>query len=113
MLGPFKTPRDCETESLLDQVPEVVKNPRETVTEFLDGEPLTMPFGDLTVDEGTIVQWLKEVGDYVDKGEIVVEIETDKALVEVEATSEGKLGEIIRKEGEPVKMGERIATIIQ
>ena len=110
---PDETPRDYENPSLLGQKPEVPTNSNETVAEFLDGEPLTMPFGDLTVDEGTIVQWLKEVGDSVEKGEIVVEIETDKALVEVEATTEGKLGEIILKEGEPVKMGERIATIIQ
>ena len=110
---PDETPRDYENPSLLGQKPEVPTNSNETVAEFLDGEPLTMPFGDLTVDEGTIVQWLKEVGDSVEKGEIVVEIETDKALVEVEATTEGKLGEIICKEGEPVKMGERIATIIQ
>jgi len=99
--------------TLSGQKTEVSRISKETNPEYLAGEPLTMPFGDLTVDEGTIVHWLKEVGDLVERGEIVVEIETDKALVEVEATTEGRLGEIIRKEGETVKMGERIATIIQ
>ena len=46
---------------------------------------ITMPFGDLTVSEGTVVAWLKAVGDAVKAGELVAEIETDKAVVEIEA----------------------------
>ena len=50
-----------------------------------DDEPMTMPFGDLTVSEGTVVKWLKAVGDQVKAGELIAEIETDKAVVEIEA----------------------------
>jgi 2-oxoisovalerate dehydrogenase E1 component len=75
------------------------------------GEPLTMPFGDLTVSEGTLVRWLKQVGDAVRAGETVVEIETDKAIVEVEAPCDGTLAHQIEQEGTVVKMGQQIAII--
>ncbi|MGA1286526.1 MAG: lipoyl domain-containing protein, partial [Rubrivivax sp.] len=75
------------------------------------GEPLTMPFGDLTVSEGTLVRWLKQVGDAVRAGETVVEIETDKAIVEVEAPCDGTLAHQIESEGTVVKMGQQIAII--
>ena len=55
------------------------------------GEPITMPFGDLTVSEGTIVRWAKAEGDMVKAGELVAEIETDKAVVEIEAPVAGRL----------------------
>ena len=50
-----------------------------------------MPFGDLTVSEGTVVKWLKAVGDAVKEGELIAEIETDKAVVEIEAPVSGTL----------------------
>ena len=53
--------------------------------ETVSGEPITMPFGDLTISEGKIVRWAKAVGDAVKAGELVAEIETDKAVVEIEA----------------------------
>src|SRR5205823_2614196 len=42
--------------------------------ELADGEPITMPFGDLTISEGKIVRWIKSVGDTVKAGELVAEI---------------------------------------
>jgi 2-oxoisovalerate dehydrogenase E1 component len=75
------------------------------------GEAITMPFGDLTVSEGKIVRWLKKVGDPVKAGELVVEIETDKAVVEVEATATGKLAQILEQAGAVVKMGQQIAVV--
>ena len=50
-----------------------------------------MPFGDLTVSEGTVIKWLKAVGDPVKAGELIAEIETDKAVVEIEAPVSGTL----------------------
>jgi 2-oxoisovalerate dehydrogenase E1 component len=70
-----------------------------------------MPFGDLMVSEGKIVRWLKKVGDPVKAGELVVEIETDKAVVEVEATATGKLAQILEQAGTVVKMGQQIAVV--
>src|SRR5262249_40270969 len=58
-----------------------------------EGEAITMPFGDLTVSEGRIVRWLKSAGDAVKAGEIVAEIETDKAVVEIESPIAGTLAQ--------------------
>jgi 2-oxoisovalerate dehydrogenase E1 component len=76
-----------------------------------DDEPITMPFGDLTVSEGTVVRWLKSVGDPVKAGELVAEIETDKAVVEIEAPVTGILGRIDQPVGAVVAMGGRIGGI--
>jgi 2-oxoisovalerate dehydrogenase E1 component len=80
-------------------------------TSVARGEPLMMPFGDLTVSEGKLIRWLKKVGDRVTAGELVVEIETDKAVVEVEAPCAGKVAQLLEKEGSMVKMGQQIAVI--
>lgn len=70
-----------------------------------------MPFGDLTVSQGTIVNWLKAEGDAVTAGEVVAEIETDKAVIEIEAPIAGTLGPIERKKDEVVPMGGRIGSV--
>lgn len=70
-----------------------------------------MPFGDLTVSEGTLLRWVKKLGETVTAGEPVVEIETDKAVVEVEAPCDGKLVQLLEPEGSVVKMGQQIAVI--
>ena len=70
-----------------------------------------MPFGDLTVSEGKIVRWLKLAGARVAAGEIIAEIETDKAVVEIEAPSAGVLGRIEAEAGAVVPMGGRIGSV--
>ena len=70
-----------------------------------------MPFGDLTVSEGTLVKWLKAVGDAVKEGDVVAEIETDKAVVEIEAPASGTLSAIDQPVGTVVPMGGRIGGI--
>ena len=74
-------------------------------------EPINMPFGDLTVSEGTLVKWLKAVGDQVNEGDVVAEIETDKAVVEIEAPASGTLSAIDQPVGAVVPMGGRIGGI--
>ena len=74
-------------------------------------EPITMPFGDLTVSEGRLVRWLKAVGDAVREGELIAEIETDKAVVEIEAPVSGTLVAIDQPVGAVVPMGGRIGGI--
>lgn len=76
-----------------------------------DDEPVTMPFGDLTVSEGTVIKWRKAVGDAVKEGELVAEIETDKAVVEIEAPVSGTLAVIDQPVGAVVPMGGRIGGI--
>jgi len=63
------------------------------------------------MQEGTLVRWLKSVGDDVSLGESVAEIETDKAVVEFESTAEGVLLELLVEEGTTVAVGESIATV--
>lgn len=71
--------------------------------------PVEMPrFGPDEVD-GRINAWLKEVGDSVQRGEPIAEIETDKAIMELESLSSGTLVEIIRQVDEVVPIGEVIA----
>lgn len=82
-----------------------------TAADVLPGEPITMPHGDLTVTEGTLVNWRKAVGDAVGAGEIVAEIETDKALVEIEAPKAGPLIQILVPVGKLVPMGGTIGII--
>jgi 2-oxoisovalerate dehydrogenase E1 component len=75
------------------------------------GTAIKMPFGDLTVSEGKLVRWLKQPGDVVQAKETVVEVETDKAVVEIEAPVAGRLGPHLRGAGEIVKMGETIGSV--
>lgn len=74
-------------------------------------EAILMPFGDLTVSEGKLVKWLKAIGDAVAEGEVIAEIETDKAVVEIEAPAAGTLARIDQAVGAIVPMGGQIGTI--
>ena len=74
------------------------------------GEPITMPFGDLTISEGKIVRWAKADGELVESGELVAEIETDKSVVEIEAPAAGRLT-IELQPGTVVPMGGRIGVV--
>ncbi len=65
-------------------------------------QPITMPKFGQTVEEATIVRWLKKEGDPVKKGEVLFEIETDKAVLETESFVEGTLLKIVVAAGETV-----------
>lgn len=77
-----------------------------------DDEPIMMPFGDLTVSEGTLIRWAKAKGERVTKGELVAEIETDKAVVEIEAPASGVLHSVEAEVGQVIAMGARIGGIV-
>jgi 2-oxoisovalerate dehydrogenase E2 component (dihydrolipoyl transacylase) len=72
---------------------------------------ITMPQLGETVTEGTVAQWLKQVGDSVEKYEAFVEVSTDKVNAEVPAPVSGVIRELIVKEGETVPTGAPIAII--
>lgn len=63
----------------------------------------------LTVEEVTVSTWLKHPGDAVKRGEVIAEILTDKATLELEAVEDGTLGEIVASDGAEVRVGEVIA----
>src|ERR671933_1635049 len=71
---------------------------------------VTMPRLSDSMEEGTILKWLKSSGDDVSKGEELVEIETDKATMTYEADADGTL-EIVADEGATLSIGEIIARI--
>ena len=75
------------------------------------GEPILMPFGDLTVNSGRLVRWTVAAGARVKKGETVAEIETDKAVVECEAPADGVVTQTITEAGTVVKMGGMIGAV--
>ncbi|MFM5894519.1 MAG: biotin/lipoyl-containing protein, partial [Novosphingobium sp.] len=76
------------------------------------GIELKMPALSPTMEEGTLAKWLVKEGDEVKSGDILAEIETDKATMEFEAVDEGVVGKILVPEGtEGVKVGTVIATI--
>ena len=66
---------------------------------------IVMPRMGLTMEEGTVIAWLKSVGEMVQAGEPLVEIETDKATVEIEAPANGILRQIVGQPGETFPIG--------
>ncbi|WBU61770.1 pyruvate dehydrogenase complex E1 component subunit beta [Paracoccus albus] len=75
---------------------------------------ILMPALSPTMEEGTLAKWLKKEGDTVSAGDIIAEIETDKATMEFEAVDEGILGKILIEEGsEGVKVNTPIAVMIE
>lgn len=72
---------------------------------------IVMPRLSDTMEDGVVATWLKQVGDPVTRGEIVAEIETDKALMELEAYEDGVLEQILAEAGTRVPIGEPIALV--
>lgn len=63
-------------------------------------QQIIMPKLGLTMEEGVVLQWLRKVGDPIEKGDPLFEVETDKAVNEIKAPCSGKLGTILVQEGE-------------
>ncbi|NOX95557.1 MAG: pyruvate dehydrogenase complex E1 component subunit beta [Alphaproteobacteria bacterium] len=75
--------------------------------------PILMPALSPTMEEGTLSKWVVKEGDTVSTGDVIAEIETDKATMEVEAVDDGVIGKILIAEGtENVKVNEPIAVIL-
>ncbi len=75
---------------------------------------ILMPALSPTMEEGTLAKWLVKEGDEVTSGDVIAEIETDKATMEVEAVEEGRIGKILIGEGtEGVKVNVPIAVLLE
>ncbi|QLF70397.1 pyruvate dehydrogenase complex E1 component subunit beta [Peteryoungia desertarenae] len=75
---------------------------------------ILMPALSPTMEEGTLSKWVKNEGDTIKSGDVIAEIETDKATMEVEAVDEGVLGKILVAAGtENVKVNTAIAVLLQ
>src|SRR6266705_29786 len=73
---------------------------------------VVMPALEMAQETGKIVSWLKKEGDAIRKGELLLEVETDKAVVEVEAMADGVLAGVKSHEGDVVPVGVTIAWIV-
>jgi pyruvate/2-oxoglutarate dehydrogenase complex dihydrolipoamide acyltransferase (E2) component len=73
--------------------------------------PIEMPKLGYDMESGTIAGWSKAVGDPIKRGDVIAEIETDKATVEMEATASGTLAEIVQAAGAEVPIGATIGWI--
>jgi pyruvate dehydrogenase E2 component (dihydrolipoamide acetyltransferase) len=72
---------------------------------------VTMPMFGEVMEEGTIASWKKRVGDRVEKGEVLAEIEMDKAVMPLEAAASGVLAETLVQEGESAAVNAVLALI--
>jgi len=72
-----------------------------------------MPALEMAQETGKLVRWLKREGESVTKGEPIMEIETDKVTVEIEATASGILGGVRAREGDVIPVGHTIAWLVQ
>jgi pyruvate/2-oxoglutarate dehydrogenase complex dihydrolipoamide acyltransferase (E2) component len=70
--------------------------------------PIAMPILGYDMESGRIGQWVKALGDVVSRGDVLAEIETDKATVEMESVAAGRLVEIIHDAGTDVRVGDVI-----
>src|ERR1700681_935131 len=73
---------------------------------------IEMPKLSDTMTEGTLVKWIKKVGDTVTAGDILAEVETDKATMEMEAFDDGTLSEVFVEEGQVVEVGKKLALLL-
>src|SRR6478609_9485053 len=74
---------------------------------------ILMPALSPTMTEGNLTKWLKQEGDEVRSGDVLAEIETDKATMEFEAVDDGRLGKILVPEGaQGVKVNQPIAVLL-
>lgn len=99
-------PLPAATDASVETVPPAPAN-----DEILAGEPIIMPHGDLTVSEAKVVRWLKNVGDIIAAGEGVVEVETDKAVLQIDAPQAGRLTQVLAPVDRIVKMGETLGIL--
>src|SRR6187455_3406658 len=74
---------------------------------------IEMPKLSDTMTEGTLLKWLKKEGDKVEAGDVVAEVETDKATMEMEAFDDGILHKHLVEPGSKVAIGGRIALLLQ
>src|ERR1035437_3318714 len=72
---------------------------------------IDMPKLSDTMTEGTLVRWHKKVGDTVEIGDVIADVETDKATMEMEAFDDGTILQILIQEGEPAPVGSTLAIL--
>jgi pyruvate dehydrogenase E2 component (dihydrolipoamide acetyltransferase) len=77
------------------------------------GVSVVMPALEMAQETGKLVSWLKKEGEHVRKGDMLLEVETDKAVVEIEAAGDGILGGVTAHPGDVIQVGRTIAWLLQ
>jgi pyruvate dehydrogenase E2 component (dihydrolipoamide acetyltransferase) len=99
-------------QSTQSQIEDVMKSPQSTGNPD-NVIPVLMPQAGQSMEEGTILSWKVKEGDVISVGQVIMEIETDKATMEVEATDAGRLARIISGEGDIVEVKKPVAFIAE
>lgn len=118
-VAPLACPPTCQTTTSQSAKPaetpavsQAEKKPAGPAAPAIQGGvPILMPNMDLIITEATVVGWLKKLGDKVTKGEALLEVETDKAVTQVESPADGVLAEILADAGAVVPLGQQLGTI--
>jgi len=92
-----------------EEIAKHLTEPVATTTSTNQVIPILMPQAGQSMEEGPILEWKVKPGDYISQGQVILEIETDKATMEVEASDSGRLARIIAAEGTIVEVKEPIA----
>ena len=74
---------------------------------------IEMPKLSDTMTEGTLIKWNKQVGDTIEIGDVIAEVETDKATMEMEAFDEGTLSDILVQAGEKAAVGATLGVLLE
>src|ERR1041384_6494582 len=74
---------------------------------------VVMPALEMAQETGKLVSWKKKEGEQVKKGEMLLEVETDKAVVEIEAGGDGVLSGVTAKEGDVIPVGQTIGWLLK
>ena len=102
----------ANTEPLVESEPTTV-NDNEQVAAVGDVEPILMPLAGNTMEEGTVLEWHVQEGDTIELGQILCEIETDKATMEYESPVAGRLARIVAPINEPIPVKDLIAVVAE
>lgn len=102
--------RQTETPPLQEE-PEFTRAPALRPAEGV--VPILMPTPGQSVEEATIIQWRVQPGDRIEKGQIIFEVETDKATIEIEAPDAGRLARIVVPEGQLVPVRTPVAYLAE
>jgi len=98
----------------LARIPDKVATRAIHMSRVLGAVKIKMPSLSPTMEEGTIVKWMKAEGESIEAGDVVCDIQTDKAVVSMEADEEGVLAKIIKgSDSGAIKVGELIAVVAE
>ncbi|MDH4202111.1 MAG: 2-oxo acid dehydrogenase subunit E2 [Phycisphaerae bacterium] len=109
-----ESPKQSKPERPTRKAPEKEAQPQaQPAGEQEDVTPILMPQAGQSMEEGTILSWKVKEGDRIEVGQVIMEIETDKATMEVEAVDAGRIAKIVAAEGDIVEVKQPVAYLAE